>query len=68
MKYELLIGGIRSMRNFVFNCTKQRTGLDTCSVCIYVNVSLPFLEWVLMIVSIFKSSVTKNGYISIKDP
>ena len=64
MTYELLIGGIRLMRNFLVNFAKQQTGLDTRSVSIYGNVSLPFLECVLMIISIFLSSVTKNCYIS----
>ena len=59
MKYELSIGGICLMGNVMVNCTKQRTGLDTRSIAIYGNVSLPFLKHVLVIVSIILSSITK---------
>ena len=53
VKYGLLIGGIRLMCNFMVDCAKRQTGLDTHSISLYGNVPLPFLEWVLMIVSIF---------------
>ena len=70
MKYELLLGGIHLMRNFVVNCVKQRTGLDTRSISIYGNVSLPFLERVPVIVSIFLFSilVMENGFASKNNP
>ena len=67
MKYELLIGGIHLMHNFVVNCAKEQAGLDTRSISIYGNIS-PFLECVLMIVSIFYLPLLKNGYISKNDP
>ena len=55
MKYEPLIDGIHLMCNFVVDCTKWQTSLDTHSdsISLYGNISLPFLECVLMIVSIF---------------
>ena len=67
MKHELLIGGIHLMHNFVVNCAKQRTGLDTHSISIYGNVLLPFLECVLMIVSIFYLLLQKM-FVSKNDP
>ena len=46
---------------FGIDCTKRRAGLDAHSVSLYSNVSLPFFEYVLVIISISLSSITKNG-------
>ena len=59
LKYWLLIGGIRLMRNFVVACATRQTGWDARSISIYGNASLSFLERVLSIVTIFISSLPK---------
>ena len=59
MKYGLLIGGIRLIRNFVVDWAKRQTELDARSVSLYGNVPLPFLEQVALIASIFYLSLLK---------
>ena len=69
MKYELLIGGIHLMHNVMVDCAKQQDDKTHAGFLFMVtNLSLPFLEDVLVIISIFLSSIAKNGYISKNDP
>ena len=53
MKYGLLIGGIRSVRNFAVDCANRRTELDAHSVSIYDNALLSFSKQTFEIISIF---------------
>ena len=53
MKYGRLIGGICLMCNFVIDCATSQSGLDAHRISFHGNASLPFLEWVLAIISIF---------------
>ena len=41
------------MLNLVVACATRQTGCDACSVSIYGNASLSFLERVLSIITIF---------------
>ena len=59
MKYELLIGGVHLMHNFVVNCAKWQTGSATHCVSIYGNILSPFLECCLVIISIFNLLLLK---------